>query len=199
MKRLLRLGGLWIAALAVAVLAGCSSTYTLDNQVQTFSHLTGVPPSPTYRFERLLSQQVDPVQTQLEVLADPALHRAGFRRDDANPRYSIQVSARVQRVISPWADPWPPRFHFGFWGRRAGFGTGFGGMDSPWYQREVGVVVREIASNKVVYETHAVNDGPFFDNSTVLPAMFEAAMQGFPNPPVGPRKVDVLLGPAPKG
>jgi hypothetical protein len=28
----------------------------------------------------------------------------------------------------------------------------------------------------------------------VLPVMFEAAMQGFPNPPPGPRRVDIRVG-----
>jgi hypothetical protein len=193
MSRIVRLARAAAVAVAVATLAACSTTYVLDSQVQTFSHLAGPPAAPTYRFERLLSQQVDPVQAQLENLADPALHNAGFRRDDAAPTYSVQVSARVQRVLSPYADPW--HFGFGFWGRRAGIGAGFPVMESPWFQREVGVVVREIATNKVVYETRAVNDGPYFDNSVVLPAMFTAALQGFPNPPHGARRVDIPLPP----
>jgi hypothetical protein len=28
----------------------------------------------------------------------------------------------------------------------------------------------------------------------VFPVMFEAAMQGFPNPPAGPRRVDIRVG-----
>jgi hypothetical protein len=182
-------------ALAAAVLAGCASNYVLDSQVQTFSHLTAatLPAPPTYRFERLLSQQLDPQQAQLETLADPALHQAGFRRDDAAPKYSVQVSARVQRVVSPFADPW--HFGFGFWGRRGGFGAGFPHMESPWFQREVGVVVREIASNKVVYETRAAHDGPYQHNAAVLPALFQAALHGFPNPPQGARRVEVVLPP----
>jgi hypothetical protein len=28
----------------------------------------------------------------------------------------------------------------------------------------------------------------------VLPAMFDAAMQGFPTPPAGPRRVDIQVG-----
>jgi hypothetical protein len=62
-----------------------------------------------------------------------------------------------------------------------------------WYQREVGVIVRELPSNRVVYESHAVNDGPWLEAKAVLPAMFEAALQGFPNPPAGPRRVSIKL------
>jgi hypothetical protein len=58
----------------------------------------------------------------------------------------------------------------------------------------VSVVVRELPANRVVFETHASNDGPILDNRVVLPAMFDAAMQGFPNPPPGPRRVDIQLG-----
>ena len=71
---------------AAFLLAGCASTFLLDNQVQSFSQLAAVPALPTYRFERSLSQQADPYQGGLEALADPALQAAGLRRDDAAPR-----------------------------------------------------------------------------------------------------------------
>jgi hypothetical protein len=75
-----------------------------------------------------------------------------------------------------------------------GIGGPFPRADSYWFHREVSVVVRDLGSNRVVYETHAVNDGPWLDNRSVLPAMFDAAMQGFPNPPAGPRRVDIQVG-----
>ncbi len=189
------------AACVAVFLAGCATGYRLDNQVQSFSHLQGLPAQPTYRFERSLSQQADPAQQALEALADPALHKAGLRRDDANPRYSVQVTARVNRTLSPYYDPWDGWGWGGGWGVGLSgrhMGIGFGGpwprADSYWFQREVAVIVRELGSNRVVYETRAVNDGPLLDNRVVLPAMFEAAMQGFPNPPLGPRRVDIQVG-----
>lgn len=207
MSKFVRSVRFWVFVAAAAVLSGCASTYVLDNHVQSFSQLPTLPAQPTYRFERSLSQQIDPAQQALEALADPALHRAGLRRDDAAPRYSVQVGARTERTLSPYADPWGP---WGPWGW-GGWGVGFGGrhwgmglggpwpaMESYWFHREVSVVVRELATNRVVYETHAINDGPWFDNRTVLPAMFDAAMQGFPNPPQGPRRVDIQVGPPPK-
>ena len=63
--------------------------------------------------------------------------------------------------------------------------------DLPWYQREVSLLIRDAASNQVVYETHAVHGGRWADGSTVLPAMFSAALSGFPNPPAGQRKINV--------
>jgi hypothetical protein len=190
-----------VVAAATIVLSGCASTYTLDNQVQSFSQLSSLPAQASYRFERSLSQQADPAQQALENLADPSLFRAGFRRDDAAPRYSVQVSASTVRSLSPFGDPWGPWGWGGGWGvgfHQRHFGAAFGsrwpGGDPYWFHREVSVLVRELASNKVVYETHAVNDGPWLDNRSVLPAMFDAAMQGFPTPPAGPRRVDIQVG-----
>lgn len=185
---------------ALALLTGCASTYVLDNTVQSFSQLPSAPAPATYRFDRLPSQQVLQ-HAQLEALADTALHQAGFRRDDANPRYSVQIDARLTEVASPWGhDPWlMPGMRWGF-----GVGLGFGRRhhghlgvmappDPPWYHREVTIVVRDTSNNKVVYETRASNNGPWRDSARVLPAMFQAAMQGFPTPPAGPRVVNVQL------
>lgn len=191
--------GLLGLCLAVSLLAGCASTFLVDSNVQSFSSLTALPAQPSYRFERLPSQQ-EPGQAQLEAMADAALHRAGLRRDDANPRYAVQVSGRLQPMLSPWADPWRWGGGWGIGYHRRGLGLGFGGpwggMESPWYHREVAVVVRELPSNRVVFESHASHEGPWLDNNTVFPAMFQAAMQGFPNPPPGLRRVDVQVGPA---
>lgn len=194
----MRLWGAILLVAAATVLSGCAGGhYLLDNEVQAFSGLTAVPANLSYRFERLPSQQ-NPEQAQLEALADGALLRAGFRRDDAAPLYAVQVSARVQRVLSPYADPWDMGFGWGMGFRHRGIGLGFGGplgrMESPWYQREVGIIVRELATQRVVYETHALNAGPWLDDNGVLAAMFGAALQGFPTPPAGPRRVDIQMG-----
>jgi hypothetical protein len=201
MKRsLLKLLGLAVSA--AWLLAGCATSYLLDNTVQSFSNLPSLPAQAGYRFDRLPLQQ-SPGQAQLEAWADPALHAAGLRRDDANPHYAVQVTGRLDATVSPWDDPWR-RGGWGGWGigmRHHGFGFGVGGPwgpmgDSPWYHREVAVIVRELPGNRVVFESHATNDGPWLDNVAVFPAMFSAAMQGFPNPPAGPRQVNVQVGAA---
>lgn len=197
MKISTRAAMLAVALIAALGLAGCASTYTLDNTVQSFSQLQALPQPATYRFERLPSQQ-DPAQVQLEAMADAALNAAGLRRDDANPRYSVQISARTAETLSPWADPWG-RGGWGWgggwgWRRHYGVGVGFGmPYEPPWYHREVNVIVRELATNRVVYESRAISDGPFFEASKVFPAMFQAAMQGFPTPPQGPRVVNIQI------
>lgn len=197
----------WAGALmlaATALLAACATSYKLDNTVQSFSSLPTLPANPAYKFERLPSQLSDPGQGRLEALADAPLFRAGLRRDDASPRYTVQVSAGVQRMVSPWADPWFPGYGWGSFGafghrRGVGLGMGFGGpfprYEQPWFRREVAVLMREVASHKVVYESRAFNEGLWLDNDTVLTAMLDAAMQGFPNVPAGVRRVDVQINP----
>jgi hypothetical protein len=194
--------------LAALLLSGCASGYLLDNSVQSFSSLSALPAQPTYRFERLPSQQ-SVVQDQLEAMADPALLGAGLRRDDADARYTVQISVRLQRILSPWAGYWDGwgwnRWGWNGWGWGGWGGSfrhpyafthfnAFGRWESPWEHREVSVIVRELESNRVVFESHAVNEGPWLDNSSVVPAMFQAALQGFPNPPAGSRRVDIQLG-----
>jgi hypothetical protein len=182
-------------ALLAAWLSACTNGYLLDYDVQAFSSLSARPAQPTYRFERLPSQQA-PAQAELEAMAQPALQQAGLQRDDARPHFTVQVNSDTHRLLSPWSPNWrygawggPLRPHFGIGG------TGLSGAGEPyWYRREVTVVVRELPSNKVVFETHAVNDGPWVDDQAVFGAMFKAALQGFPTPPPGLRRVNIQVG-----
>lgn len=198
---------------AFAALSGCATSWVVDSDVRSHGALQGFTPGAGYRFERLPSQQESDraiaQQAGLEALAAPALAAVGLRADDAAPRYSVQVSARVTPVLSPWDDPW---MHGG-WGPRVnprwawgpGWGPGwygggwygpghFGPPPQPWYQREVSVVMRQLPGNDVVYETRARHDGPYNRSRDVLPVMFRAALEGFPNPPAGERRVDITVG-----
>jgi hypothetical protein len=198
-----------LAVLALCTgVAGCATRWVVDSDVRSFSSLGTVPAGATYRFERLPSQQASEAQQQqLEAMAAAALERVGLRRDDANPQYTAQIDARVTAELSPWADPW--YFHgawgpgyrpwgYGPWGGRGLYGGGWYGPAftppaNPWYVREVSVVLRELPSHRVVYETHARNEGPYAASGAVLPVMFQAALQGFPNPPAGERRVNIEI------
>jgi len=199
------------ALLLVATLSGCATSWVVDSDVKSFSSLDTVPPGATYRFERLPSQQADPArQESLEAMAAAALDKVGLRRDDARPQYSAQIGARVTARLSPWADPWlfdgPWGYDYGYPGyARRWYGGGwYGGpafmppAANPWYEREVSIVLRDIGSNRVVYETRARNDGPYNLSAAILPVMFQAALQGFPNPPQGERRVNIELSAAKK-
>lgn len=192
----------WISAAllaATALLAGCAGPYLMDNTVQSFSSLTGVPVQAGYRFERLPSQLSDPAQVRLEAATESALARLGLRRDDAAARYTVQVWSRMQQTYSPWAGPrWSGWGGVGWGGHRGGsiglgMGVPIGGWDTPWYQREIGLVLRDVTTGQVVYETRAYNDGRWIAPEVALPAMLEAALQGFPTPPAGLRRVDVRV------
>ena len=195
------------ALLLIASLTGCATSWVVDSDVKSFSSLGTVPPGATYRFDRLPSQQADGArQDSLEAMAAAALDKVGLRRDDAHPQYNAQIGARVTAGLSPWADPWlydgPWGYGwgggYGYYGRRWYGGGWYGGPvfaqpSNPWYEREVSIVLREAGSNRVVYETRARNDGPYSSSAAVLPVMFQAALQGFPNPPQGERRVNIDL------
>jgi len=200
-----------LAILALyTALAGCATRWVVDSDVLTFSSLAAVPAGATYRFERLPSQQAGEAwQQQLEAMAAAALDRVGLRLDDASQQYTAQIEARVRAELSPWADPWyynggwgpsyrpwaygGPGWYGGGWYGRGWYGPAFTPPANPWYVREVSIVLRELPSHRVVYETHARNDGPYTASKDVLPVMFQAALQGFPNPPAGERRVDIEI------
>lgn len=189
------------ALLLAASLTGCATSWVVDSDVKSFSSIGAVAPGATYRFDRLPSQQADGArQESLEAMAGAALDQVGLRRDDAKPQYTAQIGARVTAGLSPWADPWlyngPWGYGYGgygYYGRRWYGGPMFAPPANPWYEREVSIVLRETGSNRVVYETRARNDGPYTSSAAILPVMFQAALQGFPNPPQGERRVNIEL------
>lgn len=61
--------------------------------------------------------------------------------------------------------------------------------DPPYYQREVSVVLRDARSGQVVYESTATHDGPWRHSNSQWAALLEAALDGFPEPPIGARRV----------
>ena len=197
----------WLGPWAlVAALSGCATSWTVDSNVTSFSRPPGPKAPATYRFERLPSQQAqEATQLELEAMASMAMGSVGLTRNDAAPRYAAQINARVSVQVSPWADPWVYSAWpgYGYYGRpwpyygygRGWYGGGWYGAPAynPWYLREVSVVLRELPGNQVVYETRASNDGPYSANGPVFAAMFQAAMQGYPNPPAGVRRIDVVI------
>ena len=65
--------------------------------------------------------------------------------------------------------------------------------EPPLYMREVSVIMRDSRSNAVVYETRARHSGIWADGRVIWPAMLDAALSGFPNPPAGARRVNVEI------
>ncbi|WP_332742090.1 hypothetical protein [Hydrogenophaga sp.] len=170
-----------------------------------------IPQAPqVFRFERLPSQQDNrgAGQNELERLATLSLAKVGWTPAAAGVTapWTVEVSAATLRLPrAPWESPYD-----GFWG--GGFGPGFGfpgrdyvvtgtgqiiyaplfmRMDTPYYQREVSLVIRHAASGRVVYETRAAHDGRWNSSNALWLAMLDAALRGFPTPPEGLRQVNI--------
>ena len=210
-----------VAAGALLALSGCASVFLVDNQVQSYARWadrptpTGVatiPQAPqVFRFDRLPSQQDSRSgagQDELERLATIALAKVGWTpaAGGVTAPWTVEVSGGTLRLPrAPWESPYD-----GYWG--GGFGPGFGfpgrdyvvtgtgqiiyaplflRMDTPYYKREVSVVIRHAASGRVVYETRAAHDGRWNSSNALWTAMLDAALSNFPAPPAGLRQVNI--------
>lgn len=171
-----------------------------------------IPQAPqVFRFDRLPSQQDSRSgagQDELEKLASLSLAKVGWTQAAAGVTapWTVEVSAGTLRLPrAPWESPYD-----GYWG--GGFGPGFGfpgrdyvvtgtgqiiyaplflRMDTPYYKREVSLVIRHAASGRVVYETRAAHDGRWNSSNPLWQAMLDAALRGFPAPPEGLRQVNI--------
>jgi hypothetical protein len=61
------------------------------------------------------------------------------------------------------------------------------------YAQEVSIIIRDLKTSQVVYQTKATHDGPWADHQNILRALISAALQGFPNPQVLQRRVDISI------
>jgi hypothetical protein len=204
-----------VTALAALVLAGCGTgPRIVDGRVQSFATPGAVTTPATYRLERLPSQQ-GPAFDPIAALAEQALARAGLRRDDAKPQLLAQIGVQADTVprADPWGYPYGPHGALGGFGPSPwawggglhGRGRGVGGLwgmgaPTPLYRRAVSLVLRSARDQTVVYETSAVHEDVWVKDPGVYGVLFDAALQGFPAPPAGPRQVRLpLVSPATPG
>ena len=202
-----------LAALIVGVaLSGCASLHNIDADVSSFSRWPAGRGPATYAFERLPSQQAQPQQAQmLEDAARPAIEGSGLVAvpEGGAPDVTVQLGARItETALSPYDDPfwyggmypWPRPFGYGryrgsYWGPYGGgWYRGYGGYYSPYYDREAAVLIRDKRSGEPLYEARAQSQGPTTGLTTVLPALFVAAMKDFPaGSPTNPRRITVEM------
>lgn len=205
LHRTLALG---FGALAIMLLGGCAATSSVSSDVASYGEWPAQRAPGTYAFERLPSQQAMLTETeQLEAAAAPALAKAGFTpaAPGQQPDVLVQVGARVQRALDR---RWDERLWWsggigwggGYWRRgpwlSPNIGVGWHG-GFPRYDREVGVLIRDRASGKALYETRATNEGLNSTSADLQAAMFQAALTDFPRLALNPRRVVVPLQPAP--
>lgn len=192
-----------LALLALTLLlTGCSSVRLVDAQVQAIATSAAIDKGARYRFERLPSQADQPRSAQVEAIAQVALAQVGLVRNDSAARYSVLLGSRVQSYMADnWGNPLgAPGGSYGQiiigtgnTGSMVGFGLGMGFPSPTWYRYEVSLLLRDLGSNQVVYETRAFHDGTWSDSDRILPALFEAALKDFPTPPAGVRRINIEI------
>ena len=72
-------------------------------------------------------------------------------------------------------------------------GLGQVGAPAPLHRRVVSIVMRDARTQEVVYETSAVHEDVWVSDPAVYGVLFDAALNGFPQPPQGPRQVRIPL------
>jgi hypothetical protein len=192
-----------MAALALSLLTGCASVRLIDSDVVS---VAAVPPGVSlqgakYRFERLPSQINNPEAGLAEQQAQAAMTAVGLVRDDAGASLSVMVGfSGTQYLADPWGRPvapgWTPYGNIVIGsglGSHIGLGMGMRFPPPTHYSREVSLIMRDLKSGQVVYETRASHSGPWSDSVSIFATLFQAALANFPNPPAGPRRVNIEL------
>ncbi len=144
-------------------------------------------------------------QDQLEAIASSALSKVGLRNSPSAAVFNVQVSATTRYAQRNQYNSGPGYGGMGGFGGSGislgggsagsfiGFSFPLGMSESPLFMREVSIVMRDASNNAVVYESKATHSGVWRDAQAVLPAMFEAALQGFPTPPAGARRINIEI------
>lgn len=205
----------FVAALGALALAGCTAGPEI---VVAHARAEATAPAdatllqaPRYRFVAGPVVPGQPTAAQLEPLAQVALATVGAVRDDAHPNVSVEVTATVTRGEYDNRNGWglPPTYWGAdyYLGLGEGVGDGWIGNDGhallgandliPVWDRTVTLTLRDLATGKIIYRTSARHRGTLSDTSAVLGTLFEAALQGYPNPPQGLRRIVLPLVPQP--
>ena len=187
---------------SLLLLTACAGLRTVDTDVSAFPQWKNAPPVPNtaYRFERLPSQQQPQEQQDaVEAAARAALAKVGMTLNPAAPRYAVQVVTSTQPITDGYGGFGGPGVFLGGGSGVGGGGSGVGvGLSFPLgrsasssARHDLTIVMREVATQQVVFETRATHAGTSGDKLAVLPAMMDAALRGFPEPPPGTRRINV--------
>lgn len=194
-----------LALLALTLLlGGCSGMRLVESQVRATAATPGGQPieaGARYRFERLPSQTDQADTDTVEAIAEAELSEVGLVHDEAAPRYSVQLTTRMQPyAVDDWGHPYEGgrlggsiMIGSGAFGIGTGVGMGMRFPPSSQYRHEATLLLRDLSSNQVVYETSATHEGPWNDRYNILRAVLAAALKDFPNPPTGSRRVKVEI------
>jgi len=214
MSRQFKLWSLALLSVCMSLLSGCGTLRNIDSKVQTSTQWPSSTPIPTqalYRLERLPADVNNLQAGWAEIELQSALTPLGWTRNDVEAQYSVWIGVQAAEYVVDMRGrvvrgPWFNHLHLsvgnGYRPRSAvGMGWTFstGGplnagmrpdlMEPPIYVREVSILVRDLKTGQVVYQTVATHDGPWSDHQNIWRAMIPAALQGFPNPTQAQRKV----------
>ncbi len=192
----------FLALLLTALLgAGCGSMRLIESDVSAharFSAADAAVSGASYRFERLPSQENQP-QARLEQIAEGALAKVGLMRtaDAAQARFSVQINARSGTwLLDDEGRRFPTRGPYGSTHFSLGLGIGssarFMGFNMHMtylHRHEVSLLLRDLNSMQIVFETRAHQEGPWSDTAVLYGVMFDAALQGFPRPSAAATRV----------
>jgi len=186
MQHLLKHGTRWAtAALALALLAGCAGTQSLQADVSTHPQWpSGIPTgSPTYQWERLPSLRSGPQardQDAWEAAANEVLAQAGWRLDPAQAQWSVQLEGQTQRASS--AKPSGLNIGIGIALGHGHFqlGSMWPATQPPMDRSHVVILIRPIGSGPIAYETRATREAWGQPNAEQWRALVQAALRDFP-------------------
>lgn len=193
------------AGVALA-LTGCAGMTSLTANVTSFGDWPQGRALGSYWLDRLPSQQQGGQQQAVaETAAKGALQKAGFKAAPSEDKADVivQIGVRHSKVLDPWAG-------WGWYGGRAAYGPGWGwpyrrpgypyspfAFGNPFWadealrdQSEVALLLIDRDSRKALYEAHARYESRIGGDS-LLPSLFQATLEGFPNVVPGERRVTV--------
>lgn len=201
--------------LLTLLLAACSHTRLVGSEVRQTAAFgpAGAPSTPVlYRFERLPSQTQNPDLERLEQAAQTLLQAKGWLLGEAQTpsqvRYSVMLEWRTGRyAVDTWGRPMdafmsPHVYPAWGWAGRGPASLGFSSTwripPTPHYSHEVRVLVRNVQTGQLVYETQARHDGPWHDGANIAPVVLQAALADFPNPRAAQQTISIELPPQPQ-
>ncbi|MEO8297927.1 MAG: DUF4136 domain-containing protein [Burkholderiales bacterium] len=189
-------------------LAGCASVQQVSVDVSAFGGWPQGRAPGRYAIDRLPSQQqAGAVYGPVEAAARMTLESFGFQPASGSDSADVlvQVGARRARVLDPWAADmgWYGAGRYGWRGGPPGWPRGpFWGpgpmfpYDATYDQSEIALLLVDRASRQVLYEAHVRHESRLGGGAALLPSLFGAALQGFPQLVAGERRVTVPLTPA---
>lgn len=186
MQHLLKHGSRFAtAALALALLAGCAGTQSLQAEVSTHPQWpAGMPTgAPAYQWERLPSLRSGTLaaeQDALEAAADAVLAQAGWRLDSAQPQWTLSIEGQNLRTARPAPSNVTIGIGIGLGHGRIQLGSLWPETNPPLDRAQVVLLVRPVGAGPVAYETRASREAWGPPSTEQWRALVQAALRDFP-------------------